>query len=406
MNISRGRRRRYGFNPFAAGFADDPYVHWAALREFDPVHRSPLGYWILTRYDDIAQFTRLPSLAVEEHNADPVLRNRIERLVGNDTFARRAILYIDPPDHTRLRRLISAPFAPRAVQRLSDRIVELCDASLDRIAKRGEAELIEDYAFPISFTMISEILGMPAGDHSELRRWASILVGRLELLTGSSTDGPLADAGRDMTAYLEDVVAWKRGYPADDLLTALIAAEQQRLLSPGELVDQVSLLYVAGHETSLNLIGNGTLALLRHRRELERLIADPVLDRVAVDELLRFDPPVQLSRRITLSDSELAEQTIPAGSLVACILASANRDQERWGEDADTVRLDRDNPHEHLSFGGGAHYCLGAALARMEGQVAIARLVRRFPKLELRGTPTWKPRVTLRGLKRLDLALG
>ena len=211
-----------------------------------------------------------------------------------------------------------------------------------------------------------------------------------------------------MTAYVRDVFDWKRVHPADDLLTALLAAEDEGdRLSEQELIDQVLLLFVAGHETTVNLIGNGMLALLRNRAELERLARDPALDVNAIDELLRYDGPVTATRRITVVDFEVGGCTIPARSFVLTSLASANRDAVHFGANAETLDLGRPNAGDHVAFGGGFHHCLGAALARLEGQVAIGSLVRRFPRIELTGEPlVYNGRIVLRGLNALPVALG
>ena len=215
-------------------------------------------------------------------------------------------------------------------------------------------------------------------------------------------------ASEEMTKYLLDVIEWKRANPADDLLSALLAAEDAGdRLTVEELIDQVALLFIAGHETTVNLIGNGLLALLRNRAQLELLAGDPSLDANAVEELLRYDPPVQDSRRITLTDVEIQGRTIPAHSFVLTSLASANRDADHFGPTADDVDLTRPNAAQHVAFGGGVHHCLGAALARLEGQVAIGGLVRRYPNMELTGEPlVWNGRFVLRGLTALPVAIG
>lgn len=410
MSVGHDASRTAGrvvLNPFQPGFTDDPYRHWQALRDRDPVHRSPLGYWVLSRYEDIARFTRHPALSIDARNAAAGMRDKItRRALGDTQLGKHAILNIDPPDHTRLRRLLGPAVTPRAIERLRPWMERFVDERLVRAGSEGgRMELVDDLAFPLAFAVISRILGMPHTEDEQLRRWTGVLVESLEVLTGPKMVQTMARAADEMTAYVREVLAWKSRNPADDLMSALLAAEHGGALSHEELIDQVILLYNAGHETSLNLIGNGTLALLRHRDQLERLQADPELDGNAVEELLRFDPPVQLSRRITREEVTVAGRTIPAGSLVVCILASANRDRARWGEGADTVDLSRDDAYAHLSFGGGVHHCLGAALARVEGRTAIGRLVRRFPRLELAGEPVWRRRITLRGLERLDLTL-
>jgi cytochrome P450 len=216
----------------------------------------------------------------------------------------------------------------------------------------------------------------------------------------------MAEAGDAMRAFLADAIAWKRRHPASDMVSALIAAEDHGdVLSDEELLDQILLLYIAGHETTVNLIGNGVLALLRNPDSLARLQPDPALDTNAVEELLRYDSPVQMSRRITLDDIDVDGHHIEAGSFVVLVLASANRDEAHWGPTAATLDITREGAGQHVSFGGGPHYCLGAALARLEGQIAVGSLVRRFPNLALAGEPAWNGRINLRGLRSLPLAL-
>ena len=395
------------FNPFDPSFAEDPYPHWQLLREQAPVHRTAIGFWVLTRYDDVLRFVRDPALSVEDRNARPGPLEEISRQVLGDDYTergQRAMLNLDASDHTRLRKLVSKAFTPRVIERLRPRIQQLVDEALDRVEPHGEMELIGDLAFPLPFAVISEMLGMPEADSAQLREWSGTLVRSLEPLVDPDLIRAIAEAGEKMRDFTAEAITWKRGHPGDDLLSALIAAEEGGdVLSDDELVDQVMLLYIAGHETTVNLIGNGTLALLRRRTELDRLRADPSLDANAVEELLRYDPPVQMTRRITLEDVEVGGQVIEGGTFVVCVIASANRDRAKWGDDAEALDITREDAHNHLAFGGGSHYCLGAALARLEGQVAIGTLVRRFPRLELAGDPEWNGRINLRGVERLPL---
>jgi cytochrome P450 len=397
------------FNPFEPGFTDDPYPQWQALREHDPVHESPLGIWLLLAYDDVQRFVRDPATSVEDRHARPTVFDALQQQVlGDEPQDRgtRAMLMLDPPDHDRLRRLVTKAFTPKVIERLRPRIQQLVDETLDRVGPTGEMELVSDLAFPLPFAVISEMLGMPETDSHQLRQWSSVLVRTLEPVNDPDVIKAIAEAGDAMYQFTAEIIDWKRKEPGDDLLSALIAAEEEGdALSDEELIDQVILLYIAGHETTVSLIGNGTLALLRHRRQLERLQADPSLDAHAVEELLRFDPPVQMTRRITLTDVTVRDRTIPAGTFTVCVIASANRDRSHWGDDADEVDVTRDGAHNHLAFGGGVHYCLGAALARLEGQVAIGSLVRRFPHVEIAGDPVWNGRINLRGLDRLPLRL-
>jgi cytochrome P450 len=397
------------FNPFEAGFFDDPYRQYAALREHDPVHRSPLEVWVLFRYDDIVRVLRDPSLSVQIDNAAPTARTRMfaEQAPGEVERGSHAILNIDPPDHTRLRRLVSKAFTPKMVQELRPRIQELVDDAFDAMAARGQADVIGDLAFPLPFTVISEMLGMPDGNRDEVRGWSHTLTKTLDpILSPEEIEASLAAANK-MMAHIEDVLAWKREHPADDLLSGLLAAEDEGdRLSQVELLDQVILLYIAGHETTVNLIGNATLALLRHPDQLAQLRSDPELDAGAVEELLRYDSPVQFSRRITTADLDVDGTTIPAGTFTLTCLGSANHDEARWGPTADELDITRPDAGQHMSFGNGIHHCLGSSLARIEAQVAIGSLVRRFPDLELAGEPERNGRVVLRGLESLPVALG
>jgi cytochrome P450 len=252
------------------------------------------------------------------------------------------------------------------------------------------------------------MLGMPDSDHDQMRDWAHTLTLGLEPLLAQQHVEEILDASDHMTEHVLDAIEWKRAHPGDDLLSALIAAEDHGdVLTQAELLDQVILLYVAGHETTVNLIGNGTLALLRNRAQLERWHANPSLDANAIDELLRYDAPVQFSRRITTSPLELRGQNIEQGVFVLACLASANRDPLHWGADADTLDLGRAGAAQHVAFGSGIHHCLGAALARLEGRVALGTLVRRFPRMELAtDRPAWNGRLVLRGLDELPVELG
>lgn len=399
------------FNPFDPGFAANPYPHWAELREQDPVHETPLGLWLLLRYEDAQRFVRDPALSVEDVNATPnPLFDAVRQAAGLPVDGPRpgdlAMLNRDAPDHTRLRKLVSKAFTARRIEELRPLIQQLVDDALDRAEAAGEIEVVGDLAFPLPFEVISHMMGMPATDTDQLREWSGTLVRSLEPVVDPEVLKAIAAASDNMRALIGDAIAWKRKEPADDLLSALIAAEEQGdVLSDEELVEQVILLYVAGHETTVNLIGNGTLALLRHPDQLARLAAAPTLTANAVEELLRFDPPVQLTRRITLTDVEVGGKTIPKGAFVGLVIASANRDRERWGETADTVDITRDGAGHHLAFGGGIHHCLGAALARMEAQAAIGSLVQRFPSMVLAGDPEWNGRINLRGMDRLPVRL-
>jgi cytochrome P450 len=397
------------FNPFAPGFTDDPYPHYAELRRANPVEHNELGFWALWRYADAAEILR-GKLSVQD---DKVLHEGPMAPVYEQVYAEmgieggvRSMLDLDPPDHTRLRKLVSKAFTPRTIEALTPDVERLVDEALDGIAEQGSVDLLDALAFPLPFTVISLMLGMPETDTDRLRELSGTVVRSLEPVPDEATVRAIVAADVELVQLASDAIAWKRRNPADDLLTALINAEDGGdVLSEDELRAQVILLYVAGHETTVNLIGNGALALLRHPEQADLWRARPDLDENAVEELLRYDSPVQMSRRVTVEDHPVADAVIPAGSFVIASLASGNRDEAQFGDDADRLRLDRPNARQQISFGAGVHHCLGAALARLEGRVALSRLLRRFPQLRLDGEPEWNGRINLRGLARLPVAV-
>jgi cytochrome P450 len=401
-------------NPFEPGFFDNPYAQYAQVREQDPVHMSPLGVLVLFRYDDVYRVLRDPGMSVELRNATP-LNVTMDADIQAMFEARReggthTMLNLDPPDHHRLRRLVSKVFTPRTVEELHPRVHELVNEHLDAVVARGtgEMDLIADLAFPLPFIVISEMLGIPEGrDRNLLREWSGAVVKTFDPILTREEQLAAFDAIDNIVAYVNEAIEWKRSNPGADLLTALIAAEDEGdRLSAEELVEQVMLLYVAGHETTVNLIGNGTLALLRDREQLELLQRDPTLDANMPDELLRFDGPVQMSRRVTLKPTELGDRTVEGGTVLMTCLGSANRDPLRWGETADRLDLRRADANQHMAFGGGVHSCLGAHLARLEARVAIGSLVRRFPEVALAtDRPEWNGRIVLRGLNALPLTI-
>lgn len=404
-------------NPFEPGYFADPYAHYARVREASPVHESLLGSWMLFSHDDVLRILRDPTLSVEEHNvaSNPMVeaqRDRYRELDDERLVMRtRSMLDLDPPDHDRLRRLVAKAFNPAMVRSLIPRIEMLVDEALDAMAAQaGAADVITDLAFPLPFTVISEMLGMPEGDRDRLRDWSHAIVKTLDPIISDEEVRSAFEASNHMIEHVLAAIEWKRREPADDLLTKLTVAEDEGdVLTEDELVAQVVLLYIAGHETTVNLIGNGTFALLRHPDQLGRLRSDSALDENAIEELLRYDSPVQFSRRITLAPLTVRDVTIDPSMFVLTCLGSANRDPEFWGPTADMLDLGREGAAQHVSFGSGVHHCLGAALARVEGRVAIPRLIRRFPGIALaepEAEAAWNGRIVLRGLDRLPVTLG
>lgn len=400
------------FNPFDPAFRADPYPFYAELREHDPVQVSPFGFTVLTRYDDVARTLRGAEFArdIEAHTPPPIDPVRLarrqafqERLERGE--AAKTILNLDPPDHTRLRRLVSQGFTPSSIERMRARVQQLVDDVLDRAAERGTMELNDELAFPVPFQVISDLLDLPTDRSEEIRDWSQDLTAALEPTATEATLAAADRASRELAGYLTDVIDHRRRNLGDDLLSTLIQAEEEGdRLSPVELRSFVILLYVAGHETTVNLIGNGMLALLRHPEQLRRWAGDPSLDSNAIDELLRYDGPVQQTVRVPLVDVRYGEVTVPAGTMVMTVLGAASHDPAVFDSPA-TLRLDRPNANRHLGFAAGVHYCLGASLARLEAQVALTSLIRRFPDVHLDGEPRWRDRLTIRGVDHLPLAL-
>jgi cytochrome P450 len=346
------------------------------------------------------------SFAKDKLNAmNPEQRAKTPWIPGFVKPLERNMLDLDDPDHARLRALVSKAFTPRLIERLRGRIEALCEELLDAMERESGTDLIAGYALPLPATVIAELLGVPAEDHAKFHRWSNRLVS--------------VSSGRDMLRallaalsfmrYLRNLVERRRADPEDDLITALIRAEEAGdKLSEDELLAMAFLLLVAGHETTVNLIASGTLALLEHPEQSERLRRDPSLTKTALEELLRYTSPVEMAtERYAREDAEIGGTTIPRGELVLAVLGSANRD-ERHFEDPDALDLARD-PNRHLAFGrGGLHHCLGAPLARMEGQIALDAFLRRFPGARLATAPEallWRRGLFLRGLERLPLVL-
>jgi hypothetical protein len=394
------------FDPFAPEHRADPYPRYDYLRTNDPVHRDPEGNWILTRYADCEAILRDPRWSSDPshaRNPRPVEEMSAREAMSGLDFP--VLLFMDPPDHTRLRKLVSKAFTPRSVERLRPRIQSLVDAHLDAAAEQGGMELIADLAYPLPVTVICELLGVPAADQNSFGPWSSDASRLLDDEIDDETSQRGLIAVMQLLNYFNALFDERRAHPRDDLLSALLAAEEEGdKLSETELRSITLLLFIAGHETTMNLIGNGMLALLRNREQYELLSADSSLAASAVEELLRYDGPVHLTGRIPLEDIEVGGHRFEAGEQVVTLVAAANRDPARF-EAPDRLDLRRTDNH-HLTFSQGIHYCLGAALARLEGQVAIGTLARRFPDIELETTdPQYRDHFVLRGLRELRLGL-
>ncbi|HEY2995282.1 MAG TPA: cytochrome P450 [Methylomirabilota bacterium] len=391
------------FNPLLPEFHADPYPFYRRLREKEPVHQSPMGFWVLTRYDDCVAVLRDQRFGREE------FQQMLTAVYGDDTekpALPRSMLFRDPPDHTRLRALVSKAFTPRMIETMRDHIQEIVDRLLDRVKDAGRMDVMEDLAYPLPVTVICEMLGVPVDDHASIRGWSADIARSLDAI-GLPSDQDIVERGRKsrraLADYFRRLVPQRRARPQNDLLSGLLAAEEQGdKLTQDEVIAMCLLLFIAGHETTVNLIGNGTLALLRHPDQMRKLQADPALIGNAVEELLRYDSPVQRTARISTTDVELAGQQFPKGTMVITALGAANRDPAQFAE-PDRLDLTRKDPR-HISFGFGIHFCLGAPLARVEGQLALGTLLRRMPRLALaESNPEWRESSVLRGLKRLNV---
>jgi cytochrome P450 len=391
-------------------FVADPYPVYDRLRAEAPVYRSEaVGAWLLTRYDDVAatlkdprRFSSRGRFSAVLDRLEPDQRPRFRPL--EEHFA-VGLLGSDPPDHSRLRGLINRAFTPRVVEALRPRVQEIVDDLLDAAHDRGGMDAIADFAYPLPATVIAELLGAPPDTLDDFKRWSDGILSFQG--TGQTTTDTLDRAQRDlseMRAFLSELLELRRRTPADDLLSRMVAAEADGdKLSSAELLTTCVTLLTAGHETTTNLIGNGLLALLRHPDQLRRLRDDPSLMPTAVEEMLRFESPLQRNPRRIAEDLELGGRTLRRGDFVLQVLGAANRDPARF---PDPHRFDiARQPNRHLAFGHGIHFCLGAPLARIEAPIALGTLLRRFPDLRLAADHAeWQPHGLLRAQKRLPVA--
>jgi pimeloyl-[acyl-carrier protein] synthase len=398
------------FNPNSPEFHANPYVSYAALRDESAHYRTAIGggqIVLLTHYNDIAAALRSPQLG---HN-NQALRPEAMAFIPTPYRAIMALLnnwmlLRNPPDHTRLRSLVNRAFTPRVVEQLEPRIAAIADSLLARARERGELELIGDFAFPLPVIVIAEMLGVPPEDSDLFRRWSAVLAANIDLFQDDETLRAGSQVAGEIGEYLRALIVKRRADPREDLLSALVAAEDGGdRLSEDELIANCSLLLAAGHETTVNLIGNGMLALLRNPDQLALLRQDHTLITNAVEELLRYDSPVQLLSRDVLADCELPGGTLRTGEYVLLALAGANRDSQVFA-DPDRLDVQRSNASRHLAFAAGIHFCVGAALARAEARHAFRSLLDLGELHLLDPNPPLRPTIALRGRSRIPLAIG
>ncbi|MBI2913962.1 MAG: cytochrome P450 [Chloroflexi bacterium] len=396
------------FNPLAPEVHANPYPLYRRMREEDPIHWSEMmESWILTRYQDVVFVLTDPRFSADRRQA----RNRFAQMAQqqDQEFGplgrTQTMLGADPPLHTRLRRLVSKAFTPRAVENLRPRIQEIVDELLEPCQRSGHLEIIHDLAYPLPVIVIAEMLGVAPEHRAEFKRWSGDLVATLG---GPFTPPEVLARARqsigELAEYLRRVIAERRRQPRSDLISGLIAAEEQgQVLSEDEILASATLLLVAGNETTTNLIGTGMLALLRNPDQLRRLQEDPSLGQPAVEELLRYAGPVHATARVAKEALEIGGRAVNEGQVVMTILGAANRDPAQF-PDPDTLDIAR-SPNEHVAFGDGIHFCLGAPLARAEAQTAIGTLLQRLPNLRLEvAEPEWGGTFVIRGVKGLPVS--
>jgi cytochrome P450 len=397
-----------GFNPWLEENRRDPVPTYRRLRENTPIYRNRWqGTWVLSRYEDVTAVLRDPRFTSQRGQLLPFRLMRWSSRHHPDfvELIDRNLLMIDGEEHRRIRGLVSKAFTPRRVEALRPRIERAVEELLDAAAARGEMELVHDLAHPLPVIVIAELLGVPLEDRDRFRSWSSEVAEILDPLSGREGLAPVWRGSEGLAGYFRELLAERRRAPKDDLLSAMLASKEDgRGLDEADLLSLCGLLLAAGHETTTNLIGNAVLALLRHPEEKKRLVEDPGLMPGAVEEFLRFDSPVQVTDRVISEDLDFRGHRFRKGQLAVCLLGAANHDPERFPdpERLDVSRADRG----HLAFGLGPHVCLGAPLARLEGELAIGGLLRRFPNFEGPSEPpARRSSVVLRGPTKLPLSI-
>jgi cytochrome P450 len=407
--LERLLRAHCGVSAADPAFRANPHPSYHHLRDEGPVLSVPdTGEWLVTGYDEALAILRDPRFSSNgAHRKWPGGAPPTEMSLFSTDRGTNVLLFLDAPDHTRIRKLVSKAFTPRTVERLRPRVTAIVDEALDAAEADGIIDVVGDLGYTVPVTVICELMGVPVADRHLFADWSSAASRLLDGFSLTADEFNRAVAGAAAVVnYFNDLFEQRRRQPADDLVSALLAAEEQGdRLSEAELRSITVLLFIAGHETTMNLIGNGTWALLTHPEQMDKLQADPSLAPSAVEELLRFDGPVHVTGRIPTEDIEIGGHQFPAGDQLTVLLAAANRDARRYAN-PDVLDIARADNH-HLTFSQGMHYCLGAALARLEGSVTFERLATRFGgRLELDTDPvTYRDHFVLRGLQELRVRI-
>ncbi|QRP47284.1 cytochrome P450 [Amycolatopsis sp. FDAARGOS 1241] len=390
---------------FAAEHKADPYPRYRTWREQAPVTELAPGFLVVSGLAEATGVVRDPAFGHPRPEVVPLADRHPDDLVDDEGRPVVSFLGLNPPDHTRLRRLVSKAFTPRTIEQLRPRIEAITARLISELLEAGTADLMTALAAPLPVEVISELLGVPTADRSRFAEWSHALARALDpaFLVADSVLEEAAVAGREFNAYFRLLAAERRRTPGEDLLSDLVAVtDQGDKLTEAELLVTLTLLLVAGHETTTNLIGNGVLALLRHDG-LASLGPDGSSAERAVEEVLRYDSPVQLTSRVALHPTTVGGLPVPAGTQAIVLIGAANRDPATHPS-PDTFDPTRE-PTRHLAFGQGIHFCLGAPLARLEGRTALRALARRTPALTLADTPSWNPTTTMRGLSKLPVSV-
>jgi len=393
-------------------FIADPYPALSALRESGAVHHDErLGRYLVTRHAEVRACLRDRRLgrnfrhvgSEDEFNATPLDPRRQDFW----DVERWSLLFIEPPDHTRIRKLVASAFTPRAVEGMREPARQLAHELLDACLERGRFDLLYDFAQPYSITLICRMLGVPTDRHRDLLDWSHRHVKMYEFDTTEEQAQSATRAAAEFSAYVRELIADRRRSPRDDMISALVGARVDGdNLSDDEIVSTVVVLLNAGHEATVNTLGNGVCALLRHPGEWRRLVEGETAPAAAVEELIRFDPPLQLFERWVLEDGvEIAGVPVPRGEVISMLFGSANRDP-RVFDGPDVLDIGRTNAAEHIGFGGGIHVCIGAPLARIELEASLRALVERAPALELVEEPVRVPAFVIRGFQAVEVEIG
>mgnify|MGYP002778125191 CR=1 FL=1 len=409
MDLTTNKNKSsFKFNPFDPEFHANPYPAYQQLRSREPVHQHFLGSWGLTRYADVKAILRHPQIRSDNlpqrlQNKNNYLEHKSQNLNALVQVTSTWLLSLEPPDHTRIRKLVGKAFSPVEIERLRPKVQQIVDDLIDKVQQNGSMDIISDIARPLPVRVISMMLGIPEETQSQVDQWANDLSGILDPLNSLETLVYMDEVVLKFSKSLEKLILEREQAPKRDLISAFIAARDEGdKLNHNELLTTCMLLFGTGEETTVNLIGNGMLALFHHPNQMELLKHEPNLIQSAVEEFARYDSPIQRIARVALEDVEIGNQVIHAGEQLILYLGAANRDPAQF-LDADRLDITRTDNY-HLAYADGIHYCLGAALAKLEAQVAINTLIQRLPDLQLQTDKLeWRKNIALRGLKSLPV---